>query len=48
MKVGYAPPIGVFIGQMERLETSAMAGAQLMRAPLTAGAGTSVRQQARA
>ena len=44
MKVGYAPPIGVFIGQMERLETSAMAGAHLMMAPLTADAGTYFRQ----
>lgn len=44
MKVGYAPPIGVFIGQMEKLETSAMAGAHLMMAPLTADAGTYFRQ----
>jgi peptide/nickel transport system substrate-binding protein len=44
MKVGFAPPIGVFISQMEKIETAAMAGAHLMMAPLTADAGTYFRQ----
>lgn len=44
MRIGYAPPIGVFLSQMEKIETAATAGAHLMMAPLTADAGTYLRQ----
>ncbi|MGQ0569112.1 MAG: ABC transporter substrate-binding protein [Armatimonadota bacterium] len=44
MRIGFAPPIGVFISQMEKIETAATAGAHLMMAPLTADAGTYLRQ----
>ena len=43
-KINYAPPIGVFLAQMEKLDTAAISGAHLMMAPLTADAGTYFRQ----
>jgi peptide/nickel transport system substrate-binding protein len=43
-KINYAPPIGVFLAQMEKLDTSTVSGAHLMMAPLTADAGTYLRQ----
>lgn len=43
-KINYAPPIGVFLAQMEKLDTSVVSGAHLMMAPLTADAGTYIRQ----
>jgi peptide/nickel transport system substrate-binding protein len=43
-KLLYAPPIGVLLAQMEKLETAPVSGAHLMMAPLTADAGTYLRQ----
>ena len=40
----YAPPIGVLLSQMEKLETAPVSGVHLMMAPLTADAGTYLRQ----
>ncbi len=42
--IRYAPPVGVLIAQMENLETAPVSGSHLMMAPLTADAGTYLRQ----
>jgi peptide/nickel transport system substrate-binding protein len=43
-KLTYAPPIALLLSQMEKLETAPISGAHLMMAPLTADAGTYLRQ----
>jgi peptide/nickel transport system substrate-binding protein len=43
-KLTYAPPIALLLSQMEKLETAPVSGAHLMMAPLTADAGTYLRQ----
>lgn len=43
-KLSYAPPISLLLSQMEKLETAPISGAHLMMAPLTADAGTYLRQ----
>ncbi len=43
-KINYAPPIGILLSQMEKLETAPVSGVHLMMAPLTADAGNYLRQ----
>jgi peptide/nickel transport system substrate-binding protein len=43
-KLSYAPPVSLLLSQMEKIETAPVTGAHLMMAPLTADAGTYLRQ----